>query len=227
VATPLLHYVPSGIPGFTDHGTLHTVNVLRYIWHIEKEYPTKFTTEEKVILSLSSVFHDIGCIAAREKHNEASVRILSQKDFDMLRMDIGKTMYRALITTILAHSRAYDLMKVDLNLCPEIRLRFICAMFRLADACDQSASRVKELLFKILLHEKLLDKTSKDIWKAHLSVENILIKQTRIEPRVYSLKEANYCIQDLVSELTSINQALTSCSMPIYTIKPVKVKKVH
>ena len=55
-ATPLLHYIPRGIPEFTNHGSLHTVNVLRYVDYLTKQYPLPFTKEEKFILALATIF---------------------------------------------------------------------------------------------------------------------------------------------------------------------------
>ena len=115
---------------------------------------------------------------------QTSVRLLSRREFDGLRMDLGAINYKALIQTILGHSKKFDLMTLGTDPAPEIRLKLICPIFRLADTCDQSSRRVKVLLFKILVKERLLDEETKKIWNAHLNVENIVIKGTLIEPRV-------------------------------------------
>ena len=140
-------------------------------------------------------------------------------------MDLGAINYKALIQTILGHSKKFDLMTLGTDPAPEIRLKLICPIFRLADACDQSSRRVKVLLFKILVKERLLDEETKKIWNAHLNVENIVIKGTLIEPRVYNLELAKRCIEDLCAELPPINQALSSAALPTFTIQPLIVPK--
>lgn len=190
-----------------------------------KEYPAKFTKEERFILALSAILHDIGCIAGREKHNERTIRILAKKQFHFLRTMLGPLFYRALEQVIIAHSKNFDLATVSSDPSPEIRLQVISAIFRLADACDISASRVKELLLEVLVEENLLDKEREEIWKAHLEIENVIIKKNRIKPQLYDLKVSEYCIKNLEEELTSINSILSKHELPIFLLDPDVIER--
>lgn len=225
LVTPLLHHIPRGIPEYTDHGVLHSHNVLRYVRDIVKEYPKKFTEEERFILALSAVLHDIGCISGREKHSEKTVRILAKKRFNLFRDMLGPLFYRALEQVIVAHSKDFDLTSIPADPSPEIRLKVISAIFRLADACDISALRVKELLLEVLLEESQLDGKSEEIWRAHLEIENVLIKGTKIKPQIYNLKVAEYCLENLAEELKQINPILSAHELPIFLLEPDVVER--
>ncbi len=223
--TPLLHRVSQAIPKFTDHGIIHTTNVLRHVHDLVLEYPVKFSNDEKFILALAAISHDIGCIGGREKHNEKTVRILEKQQFDFLRQDIGDLNFRALKQVILGHSKSFDLKNVGDDPSKDIRLKAITSFFRLADACDMSGARIKRLVLEIFLDEKIvgdkkLPQESEDIWKAHLQVENILIKKTDIQPQVYDLKAADYCIKSLNEELGPINETLKELGLPLFTLNP-------
>ena len=178
-----------------------------------------------MILALSAVTHDIGCIVNRKKHNEISVRILGRPCFNFLRTYIGPLIYRALTQTIVAHSSKYKLKNVPEDPCPEIRLSFICTIFRLADACDLSGSRVKGLLLQVLIDEKAIKKKSEDIWHSHLNVENINIVGTTIKLNYYNQRKAQYCLDCLEKELRPINAQLKRLQYPPFVFQPRKVKR--
>jgi len=217
--------MPRGIPEYTDHGVLHSNNVLRYIRDIMKEYPVELSEEERFILAICSFLHDIGCIVGREKHNERTITILSRKQFDFIRFLLGQTRYRALECVIIAHCRSFDLSKVPNDPSPEIRLKLISALFRLADACDVSAVRIKRVLLEVLIDEHLLDQKSEEIWKSHLQIENVLIKEHKIKPQIYDKKLAEPCLANMREELTSINLTLSELGHPVFILEPDVVKE--
>jgi len=223
--TPLLHYIPSGIPEFTDHGIIHSTNVLRYVRDIVKEYKAELTKEERFILALSAILHDIGCIVKREKHNEITIRILAKKQFDFLRNMLDPLFYRALEQVIIAHSKNFPLSTISSDPSPEIRLRVISTLFRLADACDMSASRVKKLLLEVLVEEGLLNKKCEEIWKSHLEIENVIIKKNYIRPQIYDPAVAEHCIGNLEEELKSINPILAKHNLPPFLLEPDVVER--
>jgi hypothetical protein len=161
----------------------------------------------------------------RENHNETSVRILDGSEFDALRADLGSIHYKALTQTILAHSKKYDLTSIADVLSKKIRLKTVCAIFRLADACDQNSKRVNKLLFKILVNEKSLAVPTQQIWKSHLNVENVIIEKTTIKMIVHDSAIAKHCIDHLRAELPAINDALTSVNLPTFEIEVIDISK--
>lgn len=223
--TPLLHWIPRGIPEYTDHGILHSSNVLRNVRNLVTEYPVTFTEDEKYILALSAILHDIGCLIGRDSHNEKSIKILSKPQFETFRIEIGSLFYRALQVVIIAHSKNYDLNKIPADPSPDIRLKFISAIFRLADAIDVNALRVKELLLEILVDENLLDNASEAIWRSHLEIENILIEKNILKPQIYDITVAKHCLDELEKELSSINPILSKLNYPVFLLEPEIIEK--
>jgi hypothetical protein len=226
--TPLLQRISQGIPNYTDHGIIHTNNVLRHVRDIVTEYPLTptFYSEEKFILALSAVLHDIGCIVDRKAHNEITVRMLERQEFNFLENLLQAEHLRVLKQVIVAHSRKYNFAEIGPDSSKEIRSKLISALFRLADACDVSGNRIKKLVLNILVDEKkLTDPGSIDIWNAHLQVENVMIKGTTIIPKVYNFELADYCIKSLEDELKPINLALSDLKLPTFSLRPELVEK--
>lgn len=226
--TPLLNRVSQGVPEFTDHGIIHTNNVLSNVCDLIQEYPTpvKFTEVERFLLVLAAITHDIGCVVGRDNHDEKSVKMLQSNHFKFLLETIGDLNFRALIKIIKWHRKKQDLEAIGQDPCYEIRLKLIAAIFRLADACDMSGSRIKRLVMDILIEEKQLPLKSEEIWKAHLQIEKIKIKGNKIQPQVYNLKLANYCISELTQELAPINQVLTKLGLPQFILEPTEIDPI-
>ncbi|MDR0461316.1 MAG: HD domain-containing protein [Nitrososphaerota archaeon] len=213
------------MPEFTDHGIIHTNNVLHNICNLIREYPIpeKFTEDERFLLVLAAITHDIGCIVDRDTHEEKSIKMLQSNHFRFLLATIGALNFRALIKIIKWHRKTQDLETIGQDPCDEIRLKLIASIFRLADACDMSGSRIKCLVMDILIEERQLPAKSEAIWKAHLQVEKIKISRNKIQPQVYNLKLADYCLTELAQELEPINQVLTKLGLPQFTLEPVVV----
>lgn len=223
--TPLLNRVSQGIPEFTDHGVIHTNNVLYNVCDLIKEYPipVKFTEDERFLLSLAAITHDIGCVTGREEHGDKSAKMLRKPQFNFLLNNIGDLNFRALTKVIEWHSKKRDLETIGPDPCNEVRLKMIASIFRLADACDMSGARIKRLVMDILIEEKQLPADSEAIWKAHLQVEKIKINGNKIQPQVYNLELADYCLKEMTKELEPINRALTNLGLPSFILNPIVI----
>ena len=152
--------------------------------------------------------------------------MLQSSHFKFLLETIGDLNFRALIKIIKWHRKKHDLEAIGQDPCDEIRLKLIASIFRLADACDMSGSRIKRLVMDILIKEKQLPAKSESIWKAHLQVEKIKITHNKIQPQVYNLELSNYCIAELTKELEPINQVLTELGLPQFTLEPAVIDSV-
>lgn len=224
MVTPLLHWMPRSIPQYTDHGMLHSVNVLRYLRDLIRTYPFNFTEEEKFLLALSSILHDLGCLTGKNLHNEKTVRILRKTQFELLRYNLDPVLVRSLEEIILAHSSDFNLNSVSDDPIEEIRLKIICSLFRLADACDISSLRVKRILLEILEEEGLLEEEHIKYWKSHLAIENITIKGTNIRKYVYDSDKAELYLSHFDNDLEKINKILREKGLPMFTQEIIKVE---
>jgi hypothetical protein len=221
----LLNYVQRGIPLFTDHGPLHTKGVLESIKMIDNQYPHPLSSEDKMLLALAAIFHDIGCIKERDNHNERSVDILKMPQFSYVKNSLNQESYRFLQQIIRAHSSDFDITTLKNDGARNSRLSILCCLFRLADECDVSSNRIPKLVLEVMQKFKVLPTKSLNIWKSHLEVEKVYFSETRIVVQVYDETKAKKWLDKLIRETKMINEVLLSYGKPIFTINPVVVPR--
>jgi hypothetical protein len=172
----LLLHIQNAHPNFTSHGPDHSEAIIE---NVEKLIPEKdwrnFSSLEILILLCSAWFHDVGMSDFEGKisecSNEEERRNLSNfiRESHSLRSEnyvTNSNNYRRLlldpavaevIGCICKAHVEYDLMKLKSKWGPihgyekygEVRVRFLAALLRLADACDLGYKRVKEVLITV------------------------------------------------------------------------------
>lgn len=215
----LLQYIQRGIPSFTDHGPQHSARVLGYLAQIADQYPVLLSSEDKMILAMGAVLHDIGCIAGRENHNEKSVEILGTRHFSSIRNRLTQESYRFLQEIIRAHSSSYDLLVLKNDGKRDSRLPFLCCLLRLADSCDISSDRIPRFVLEVLESLDILDSMSLNVWKSHLEVEKVYFEGTAIVVQVYDTNLAESWIDKIEAEVKLIKEVLESYSLPVFGVK--------
>lgn len=221
-ADNILAWIPSILPDFTDHGKLHSQNVLKNIHDIIHEYPRKFTENEKFLLVLSSKIHDIGCIYGRDNHEINSVKMVDEYFFPNMKemgteLEIGLT--NCLKQVIISHVSDYDFRQIIDYPPDDVNLKLICPLFRLADGLDLNTKRVSPALFDILSKNHRLNEISESIWKSHLSVQNVSIKCTEITMWINDFAYSGYCINKMYKEIDIINNFFIDNNFPRFTLK--------
>jgi len=214
----LLRYIQRGIPSFTDHGDMHSGRVLHYLRDLANECPTPLSSEDLMLLALSAVLHDIGCIAGRAGHSSRSARILSVSHFSGIRDMLTQESYRYLKQIIVAHSSEYDLLLLSNDGRNRSRLALLCCLFRLADGCDISSDRIPPLVLSVLERLKILDSGAKRIWRSHLSIEKVEVRGTSIVVRARSKRAARLWTKKLEAELDLINSVLSGYNLPCFSM---------
>jgi len=166
----ILTFVPrvNSLQDYPSHGIDHSLRIIAYINSFIESFNIEITDEEVYLLYLAAWVHDIGCICGREDHNEDSVKILSGDcDFYNLLEDKHKT---CLNFIILSHRKKYDI-----NTVPEtidiIRLKYLCAIFRLMDACDIARDRCPPIVYKYI--KESLPADSQKYWESHLNIISV------------------------------------------------------
>lgn len=196
-------WIPRSIPNFTDHGILHTVNVIKNISKLDNY--TKLSEREKFILVLAAILHDIGCIIDRDLHNFHTVELLNRPEYSDFIDELTEDEALSLIQVILAHSKNYNLEIIIETLAEDIRLDLICPLFRLSDALDISTSRIQGVLFSILTDYNKLSEKSKKIWESHVAISDISVEGNKIIVETRDLFKNEYCLNDLLTEIVPIN----------------------
>jgi hypothetical protein len=220
VAIKILPFIHRGIKDFTSHGIDHSKSVIVNINNIidilnsNKQNPTQ--TEIK-LLYMAAWLHDIGNLKenCRGKHSLVSCDLI-----DKLNKEIGLKNYLEPLKIIVKfHSSGYKKngKKCDLNLSKVpnesfkisgdiIRLPMICAIFRLADACDIGEKRAYDVVYSLIKDE--LDPTSKKHWESNNAIVDISFEPKnrciKISVKKPQKRKALFIINQLKTELESV-----------------------
>ncbi len=218
-AGTLLAYTQRSIPNYTDHGVLHTVNVIHNLSQILEEYEYNFNEEDRLLLGVAAVVHDFGCIVDREGHAERSAAILELNNLRIVRDLLGQEAFRYLQTIVRAHASDFDLQRLIDNQNPNNRLALLCCVFRIADECDHSSERVSKLVFDIYKDLGLLDAKQEQIWKGHLAIEKIEINGPKIVVHVCDTENEISWLSKVGEEIGKCNSVLGQCGFQEFYVE--------
>ncbi len=228
--TPILNFIPQTIPNYTDHGTRHSLNILANILKFKKNltqvFPSfSFSQEELFLLALSAYVHDIGCIVGRKEHNKHSARLLTEDScFSFLHDKIGADLLGCLKLTVLAHSSDFNLNKLSKERSIEnVRLRLICAIFRLMDACEVSAARISKTLYDILVRNGKLKHPNTEFWEGHLSIIDLFFEKQNIVIACDDASKPIETIKHLEEDLVAINKVFEGEKFPLFKLKVINL----
>ena len=223
---PILAYLPKGIPHHTDHGLRHSNNLLRLLVDFTKNFPGFVASqEEKLLLYLAIHLHDVGCILGRFQHNKKSIKLLRHRRFSFLEDRVGKDLLACLNFVILSHSSDYDLSRVPRQpIHSNVRLRLICAIFRLLDECDISSARISKALYDILTTYSKLNPKSLPFWEAHLNILTVIFRENDIIIGTGNLTKTRALIGPLRNKLKKINIVFEEEGFPRLNLNVVKLR---
>lgn len=170
---------------FTNHGENHCTKVLEFVDNIIEICDLcgiRLTEAEKIILKCASWLHDLGRIREREDDDSDHalesvkiIRILSDKGH--LNLGAIKNEVEYVVST---HSTK-GLNRLD-NVEKErpisgvqegVRLKLLCALFKIADECDIDRLRAPKPVYDIL--EDKMPSTSMNHWLRHRNVIKVEI----------------------------------------------------
>ncbi|MBI2938084.1 MAG: hypothetical protein HYY22_07760 [Thaumarchaeota archaeon] len=208
---PLLAYLPRGIPGYTDHGVIHSRNLLNLLVRFIENFGTSaVSSDEKFVLCLAIWLHDIGCLIDRKDHAQSSVKLLEHPRFNFLESMIGKDKLHCLKYVIKSHSSHYDLEELpNEQICNNVNLRKVCVIFRLLDECDISYARANPVLFEILRDNGLLSESNLPHWEAHRSVIDVAFVGTDIILACEKKSLAKVLIKHFEKEVHKLDKILS------------------
>jgi hypothetical protein len=228
--TPILSFIPRSIPKYTDHGVRHSNNILnlldKFRGNLSTIFPSfSFSKEELFLLAISAYLHDIGCIVQRRNHNRESARLLTEDaSFSHLQDKLGADLLKCLKLISLSHSSNFDLCGISKEkLHQKVRLRLICAIFRLLDACEISATRTSKTLFDILTRNNKISKGESKYWEGHLSIIGLFFENNEIILDCEDKEKPASIIKHLQKDLNDINKVFAEEKFPTFTIKVVQM----
>ncbi|MGE5556721.1 MAG: hypothetical protein ACM3UY_10780 [Methanocella sp.] len=226
----VLGFLPRAVPDYTDHGIQHSLNLMtifnNYSLNISKLGYT-FTEQENYLLTLAIWIHDIGLLITKEeeksKHNENSIKVMESHEFTMLEDILGKDVFRCLKYVVKFHSSHTDLNLVPKHeIIPNVRLRLICAVFRLLDGCDITSARTTRVLYNLLAANGLLKADSIPFWKAHLSISSAVFQGNDLIVDCDNLEDAKLLTSHLEKDLVPINKILSEEKFPEFKFSVVQ-----
>ena len=63
-----------------------------------------------------------------------------------------------------------------------------------------------------------MEEQTRQIWKSHFAIENIIVKGTKLIVKVYDTDEAKYCLDHLKDDLLTINDFLVNNDFPEFNL---------
>lgn len=221
--SPILFYLPRRMQDYTDHGIIHSENLLRLLNDFLNDYGKKrISEEEKYIMCLATYLHDIGCLIKRKNHGESALQILSHPRFSFLEGMLGNDVLACLKYVILYHQKERDLTEVPRDpIIASVRTLLVCAILRLIDECDISARRTSPVLYDIIMAFVPLGSRSQKYWQSHLSISSVVFRNREIIIDSENASKSKLLEKRLYKNLKKINEIFESYKLPTLQLKTI------
>lgn len=229
--SPILSFMPRKISDYTDHGLSHSKRVVQYCYKIFvvcKEAGIELNETEKFLMLYSAWLHDIGNLTGREKHSEKSCEFLdylNKKYFkidpsliNLIKIVIKAHSERSLCISSIPRFEYYDSVK--------LRLRLVCALFRLADECDIDFRRAPETVYDLIKKDIEGNKKSNEYWLSHQKIRSIEFekKSKKIIILVYDVNLAQKATESIKKEMKILKPIFGEENFPY---KEVEIEKIQ
>jgi len=210
-AESFLRFAPRKIQNFPSHGVDHSVNIIRMINDFSEKWEIRLSRTERFILYAAAWLHDIGCVKDRTPHNKLSVDILLNSESICNSFnELDNDQLFILQNVIESHSSSYDIMTV-----PEkrgrVRVRLICAIFRLIDACEITSFKCPKAVYDEIKDDLKKpdgtpDRDAVEFWEGHMNIRDIGFSKPNIEIIINNSRKTRKIISRLIKEIESIHQ---------------------
>jgi exopolyphosphatase/pppGpp-phosphohydrolase len=211
---PFLTFLPRNISDFSSHGIDHTQKIISKLNCFVPNWNIELTQDEALLLYLASWVHDIGCIKDRERHHEVSANLLLNNT--SLYESLTDKYAIPLKYIVLAHRSQYPLDSISQEH-NGIRLRMICAIFRLMDACEICYSRCPKTVFEVI--KDSFNPRSREVWIGHMNILNLKFSNPEIQIFVNDIEKCQFLIDDLLREIKTINDTFEENGLPLPTVQ--------
>ena len=226
---PILAYAQRELKDFTIHGELHSENVEKILTDIISRCntqvgPCNINPYEKYILICCAWLHDIGVVLGREEHNSKTCSIID-KLYPAFLEGLDSKFVEFVKIVCLYHSKKMQIQQVPVQSPFSgtfIRLQYLTAILRIADAADMDNKRAPIGVFEII-KEKLTKKSQK-IWRSHQAVRDVsfLPEGNSIIITVKDKRTSLHAVNDFKLEFSLVSAILEKYDFPFTQIAVVR-----
>jgi len=222
-----LRFVPRKIRNYPSHGVDHSVSIIRMINDFTEKWEIKLSKTERFILYAAAWLHDIGCVKERTPHNTISVDILfnSESICDSFN-GLDNDLLFILKDLIESHSSSYDIDMVPVKR-GQVRVRLICAIFRLIDACEITNFKCPSAVFAeikddLKKDDGTIDTEAIEFWEGHMTIKDIGFFKPEIVIIVNNSRKSRKIIERLKNEIESLQMIFreNGIDVPVVQVRP-------
>jgi hypothetical protein len=229
---PILAYSQRELKDFTTHGEDHSEGIESLLTEIISRCETEggncaITPFERYIMVCAAWLHDIGNVLGRDLHNEKTCDIITKLVPTHIE-GLDPDFVEFVKWICLYHCKNTEIDDVPLQI-PyrggNIRLRYLTAIFRLADAGDMDNRRAPIGVFEIIKDQ--LTKKSIGIWRSHQAIRDVsfLSAGRSIIVTVKDKRIASWALRDFKAEFTAVESVLRQYDFPYQEIVVVRESK--
>ena len=233
----LLRFWQIHAPHFVDHGETHCLSVESLLSRIIPEQIKSNLSEYEVFLLLCGVWlHDIGMLSKKNTETDEQVRSNHhERSRTLIRKELPEINFTDDERYIVGEIAYFHRKIVDINDAIEfyetqtdskllkVRVKFLCALIRLADGCEIAHSRSSRKLLKIACvddearfhHEIQLHVSAINF--DHVSHE--ILVQARVKDEKDASKLTTFVGSSLEKELSSVKQVLFKNGIELNSVK--------
>jgi len=209
-----LTFIPRSNPDLSSHGFDHTLNIISNLNNFIINWNIELNQDEALLLYLAAWTHDIGCINGREKHHEISASLL------LSNVNVVESLTEryaiCLKYIILSHRyKKYNIADVPFQY-ENIRLRMICAIFRLMDACEICYPRCPRAVYDVI--KDTLDDEATKFWIGHMNILGLKFSNPGIRISVNEREKCQFIIDSVCEEIDSIAETFNLLKIPVPTV---------
>lgn len=218
-----LRFIPRTIKNYPSHGIDHTLNIIELTNNFLDRWGISLKKDEKFLLYLAAWLHDIGCIRVRKNHNTKSIQLLEKNEsLCVLLNNMDPELLLNLCDVIRCHSksnsRTNGIEKVPKKR-GKIRTQYICAIFRLMDACEITKSKcpieVYDEIKSTFRKNGAPDSVAIEFWEGHMNITEIVFTKPNIEIYLKNRRKSKNIISELNTEILSIKDIFGENGVPL------------
>ena len=233
----LLRFWQIHAPHFVDHGESHCENIEALLFRIIPANVREKMSESEIFLLLCGVWlHDIGMLSKQKNETDKQVRETHhERSRNLIRRELPEIDLTEDERYIVGEIAFFHRRIEDINLAKDIyetqvgssllkvRVRFLCALLRLADGCEIAHSRSSRKLMSITS----VDEEAKFHHETHLHVSAVdfdpvskeIIVYVRVKHQEDALKLSALLKGNIEKELFSVKDVLLENGIELSSVK--------